>query len=122
MKKKKEPNWDLILAKESKGKKNRLKNIFPDRNIEINSEDVEEIEHLPNKARPETLDAKPKPPSEIIEWEDTLIGNEIPEFEAIPQARKCIDCGEKLDSSRYFHCKKCVKDLPEDCGEFIYHT
>ena len=38
------------------------------------------------------------------------------------KVRFCRKCENKLPTSRYYHCLKCVKTLTEDEDELVYHT
>lgn len=39
---------------------------------------------------------------------------------AMVPARKCRSCENDLTADRHWNCRKCVPQLPEESGEFLY--
>ncbi len=39
---------------------------------------------------------------------------------AMVPKRECRECGDDLPADRHWTCRKCLPQLPEECGEFLY--
>lgn len=108
-----------------KVKKQSIKDLYIDKIIDYDSvvSEVDYINELPGgfNQKSQKLDKPikvPKVKTVAVVVEDKMLGSDAPLSHQVQ--RKCRDCGKELQSDRYYHCNKCVRNLPKDSGDEVY--